>query len=192
MKESLASFIRVTVKINKEEEIKEILDIFQIKNYSKGDYFKHPSHTCKKIGFVVSGCVRFYAMKKNGEKVTGRVLEKNNFVSDLISVRTGEQTPISIEMLEPTSMLVASIEDMSKLLETNLTFNKLIREYIAENVTQLGKMHLLFLTGTAKERYQFILENNPNLLNKFPLRFIANMIGITQTQLSRIRKKGHK
>ena len=53
----------------------------------------------------------------------------------------------------------------------------------------MGKKNLAFLKGTAKDRYQFILENNPSLLKKFPLRLIASIIGITPTQLSRIRNK---
>jgi hypothetical protein len=53
----------------------------------------------------------------------------------------------------------------------------------------MAEIQFLFLTGTAKERYQRILENNPEMLRKFPLRFIASMIGITPTQLSRVRKK---
>ena len=64
-----------------------------------------------------------------------------------------------------------------------------MREYITENAVEMGRRHLLFLTGSAKERYLFILENHPNLLKKLPLRLIASLIGITPVQLSRIRNK---
>jgi hypothetical protein len=47
----------------------------------------------------------------------------------------------------------------------------------------------MFLNGTAKERYQYLLATNPSLLEKFPLKFVASMIGVTPTQLSRIRKE---
>jgi hypothetical protein len=67
--------------------------------------------------------------------------------------------------------------------------NIVIRQHLREQIITLGQSHLLFLTGTAKERYKFILENNQELLKNVPLRFIASMIGITPTQLSRIRKK---
>ncbi|MEO1255364.1 MAG: hypothetical protein AAFY41_10835, partial [Bacteroidota bacterium] len=91
-----------------------------------------------------------------------------------------------------TTMLVAPVEDMKKLLEVNLTLNRLIREYMADNMVEMGKLHFTFLTGTAKERYRFILENNPRLIKSVPLRYIASMIGITPTQLSRIRKRKEK
>ena len=44
------------------------------------------------------------------------------------------------------------------------------------------------LEAQKKAIIDFILENNPDLLKKTSLRFIAFMIGITATQLSRIKK----
>ena len=65
----------------------------------------------------------------------------------------------------------------------------MVRKYQKEQMLEMAKRYRLFIAGTAKERYQFMIENNPNLLKKFPLRFIASLIGITPTQLSRIRNK---
>jgi ribosomal protein L10 len=64
-----------------------------------------------------------------------------------------------------------------------------VRKHQKEQLLEMANSQYLFLTGTAKERYQFILENKPELLKNFPLRFIASMIGITPTQLSRVRNK---
>jgi len=190
--EQLEYFIRVSLKNPYEHDIRSILEIFQLKQFQKDDYFKHHDKLCKHLGFIVEGSFMHYAIKDNGDEVTGRISNKNDFVTDIISVKTKAKTPISIKAIEPTSVLVASIEDIDNLLETNLTLNRLLREYMAENVVEMGKMRILFLTGTARERYSLILENNPDLLKNVPLRFIASMIGITPTQLSRIRNKKEK
>lgn len=189
MKEHLEYFIRSNVKNPDEKEIRKITEVFRPKSFSKGHHFKHHSETCKKLGFLIEGSVRVYVTKENGNEITGRIIQKNNFVTDFIGVRTQQRTPVSIEFLEPASMLVTSIESINQLLEVNFTLNKLIREYMSDSVVELGKLHMMFLTATAKERYNFILENNPGLIQRTPLRFIASMIGITPTQLSRIRKK---
>ncbi|WP_422858438.1 Crp/Fnr family transcriptional regulator [Flagellimonas sp. S174] len=189
MKEQLECFIRSIVTNPIEEEINDILGIFHERYYDKGEIFKHQDKICTEFGYIVDGSLRLYVVKENGEEMTGSIISKNNLVTDFIGVRTNEKTLISIDAFEPTSMLVASTENNRKLLEVNITYNRFIREHLADRSMQLAKMHMLFLAGSAKERYLFILENNPNLLKKFPLRFIANMIGITPTQLSRIRKK---
>lgn len=92
-------------------------------------------------------------------------------------------------IIEKSTVLVAPMGRVWELLERNVTFNILIREYIGDRAMELVKRHLMFLNGTAKERYQYILETNPEILEKFPLKYIASMIGVTQTQLSRIRKE---
>jgi CRP-like cAMP-binding protein len=46
-----------------------------------------------------------------------------------------------------------------------------------------------FITSTPEERYQDLLLNRPDLLNRVPLHQIASFIGITAESLSRIRKR---
>jgi len=192
LKEQLEYFIRLNISNPIDHEIAKILEIFEPKEFNEGDFFKRSDQICNKIGFLVEGSASHFGIKKNGERVTGRISQKHDFITDLISVRTNALTPISISFLEPAKVLVASTKDMKAILEVNLTCNRLMREYMADNVIELGKMYMLFLTGSAKERYQYIIENNPGLLKNIPLRFIASMIGITPTQLSRIRNKKKK
>ena len=188
MSRQLEEFILSRVKSPSSQEIQEILRIFVKKSYKKGDLFKEPNTRITDLGFVISGSARAFVVNKNGDEVTGQVLQEHTFLSEIISVRTGEKTPISIEFLERSEVEVAPLSEVKRLLESNLVFNILIREYMADKTVEVAKRQILFMTGTAKERYQQLIENNPNLLKKFPLRFIASMIGVTPTQLSRIRK----
>jgi len=189
MKEILENFIKEKVKQPKQAEIDELLAVFEAQTFQKGTFFKEPFTISKDFGFLVKGAVRLVVFKDNGEEVTARLLQENSFIVDVFSIRNKQATPLGLECLEEVSMLVAPLEKIYALLETNLALNIVMREYITERATEMGENYLLFITGSAKERYQFILENNPNLLKKFPLRFIASMIGITPTQLSRIRNK---
>jgi len=189
MKDQLEHFIRTSVKNHNEEEINAILDIFSERKFLKGEHFKHRHTICKNLGFITSGSTRSFMVKENGEEVTASIIQQDNFIAEVISIRTNKKTPFAIEFLEDSTVLVTPISTFRKLLEHNLTFNILMREYIADQAVEMGKRHFLFLTGTAKERYQFFLEHHPVLLKKFPLRLIASMIGITPTQLSRIRNK---
>ncbi|GAA3509961.1 hypothetical protein GCM10022393_23660 [Aquimarina addita] len=188
MKHLLEHFIRSVVFNHNEKEIGAILNIFETKVFEKGDVFKQSYTISKKLGFITSGSVKVLITHKNGSITTANILQENKFMIDLISIKTHKPTAVSIEFLETSSVLVTSVVAMDRLLKQNLTFNILIREHISEIVVALGKRHLLFLTSDSRERYQFILNNYPTLMKKFPLRLIASMIGITPTQLSRVRK----
>ncbi|SEI75306.1 cAMP-binding domain of CRP or a regulatory subunit of cAMP-dependent protein kinases [Cyclobacterium xiamenense] len=189
MKKQFEDFIYQRVKRAKDHEVQEILSIFSKKKFNKGEPFKKENTAIKKLGFLVEGSARNYFINDKGDEITDQIVQINNFLSDIISVRTGDKSPIIIEIIEKSIVLVANMESVWSLLEYNVTFNILIREYIGDRSMELVKRHLMFLNGTAKERYQYILETNPEILKKYPLKYIASMIGVTQTQLSRIRKE---
>ena len=189
MKKQFEEFIYQRVKTAKEDEVKEILSIFNEQLYKKGTLFKAQDTVIQYLGFLVNGSARSYFINDRGDEITDEVLQKDNFLADIISIRTNEKSPIIIEFLEKSSLLVAPMDNVWELLNHNVTFNILMREYMGDRAMDLVKRHHTFLNGTAKERYQYLLTTNPALLQKFPLKFIASMIGVTPTQLSRIRNE---
>ena len=160
VKAPLVDFIRANVKNPKDEEIEEILSIFHHQSFKKGEYFKEGNTVCTVLGFILSGSLRTFGVKENGDEVTGGVTTEG-FISEIMSVRTGKPSPIALQFLEDSNMLVASVPEYQRLLETNLALNILVREFIAERALEIGRRHMLFLSGTAKERYQFFMESNP-------------------------------
>lgn len=189
MKKQFEDFIDQRVNKPKREEIQAISSIFTEKQFDKGALFKKGHTVIRKLGFLVKGSARSFLINEKGHEITNEILQKNSFLSDIISVRTDEKSPIIIEILEKSTVLVAPMDKVWELLEHNVTFNILIREYIGDQAMKLVKRHLMFLNGTSTERYQYIIETNPEILQKVPLKFIASMIGVTQTQLSRIRNE---
>lgn len=189
MKEALRGYIIDQVPFPKEEEINDILALFEEKHFKKGGLYKEPFKTSDYVAFLSEGSVRLIIHKENGDEITARILQDNSFIIDPYRLKGTDSSPLSIECLEDLTLLIASLESIQKMLETNLALNILVRKYQKEQMLEMAETQFLFLTGTAKERYQHILEKNPEILRKFPLRFIASMIGITPTQLSRVRNR---
>ena len=189
MKKALTEYIITQVTSPKEEEVKEILSIFEVKHFKKGEFFKEPFKTGNHLAFLPEGAVRIIIYKKNGDEITARIRQENSFIADPFRLKGTNNSPLGIECLQDLTLLIASVEEVQKLLETNLALNIVVRKHQKEQLLEMANNHYLFIAGSAKERYQFILENKPELLKKFPLRFIASMIGITPTQLSRVRNK---
>ena len=189
MKDALKKYIIEQVKSPNEAEINEILGIFEEKQFQKGEFFIKPFTTGHQIAFLPEGEVRVIIYKESGDEITAFILQENSFLVDPFQLASAEAPPLGIECLEKQTLLIAPIDKFYELLETNLTLNIAVRKHMWEQLLELIKYQYLFLTGTAKERYQFVLKNKAELIKKFPLRFIASMIGITPTQLSRLRKK---
>jgi CRP-like cAMP-binding protein len=189
MKDQFEEFIFQTAKAARDNEVQEILSIFSEKRFDKGALFKKQDTIIQELGFLVDGSARSYFINENREEITDEVLQKKHFLTDIISIRSFKKSQIIIELLEESNVLAAPMDQVRDLLNNNITFNILVREYMGHRAMGLLKRHLMFLTGTAKERYQYLITTNPSLLEKFPLKYIASMIGVTPTQLSRIRSK---
>ena len=139
MKKQFEDFIYRSVKKPKGYEVQEILSIFSEKEYNKGESFKKGNTAIKKLGFLIEGSARTYFINDKGDEITDEIVQINNFLSDIISVRTGGESPIIIEIIEKSTVLVANMDSVWNLLENNLTFNILIREHLGDRSMALVK-----------------------------------------------------
>ncbi len=46
-----------------------------------------------------------------------------------------------------------------------------------------------FITMDARARYEVLLENNPEMIQRLPAKIVADYLGISQETLSRLRAK---
>ena len=168
MKKALIEYIITQVTSPKEEEVKEILSIFEEKQFKKGEFFKEPFQTGNHIAFLSVGAVRLIIYKENGDEITARIRQENSFIADPFRLKGTNNSPLGIECLEDLTLLTASLEKVQKLLETNLALNIVVRKHQKEQLLEMANNHYLFIAGSARERYQFILKNNPELIKKFP------------------------
>ena len=173
----------------KKDELKLICEIFNPKTQLKGDIIKKSDKQIPVINFLTSGSVRFYVMSKKGEEITYRIVDYPTFVDDKLFRDFKNMPMMTIECIENCSILQASSVDFKKLLDSNLTLNIFLRNMMMEQVADFLNTALSFLLEESGGRYELLVKKYPQYLKKHPLKYIASMIGVTPTQLSRIRNK---
>ena len=129
MKKALIEYIITQVTSPKEEDVKEILSIFEEKQFKKGEFFKEPFQTGNHIAFLSVGAVRLIIYKENGDEITARIRQENSFIADPFRLKGTNNSPLGIECLEDLTLLTASLEKVQKLLETNLALNIVVRKH---------------------------------------------------------------
>jgi hypothetical protein len=58
-----------------------------------------------------------------------------------------------------------------------------------KRLNEYGKLLLSRITKKPEERYLEMMKNNPEILLRVPLHYIATYLGITPVSLSRIRNR---
>lgn len=163
------------------ETIGERMDV------SKGTTLLREGTICRHIYFVASGCLRMFMLTDGVEINTDFVFE-GGFATSLRSLRTSSDSEVSIQAYESAEVYRftgSSMLDLYKTTPGAETFGRSIIEGLLMRQEEHANMFKIF---SGKERYQFLANNYPQIIQRVSLTQIASYIGIARETLSRIRK----
>jgi CRP-like cAMP-binding protein len=170
------------------EILGRVLASFSLKEFEKDDYFVQEGKVCKYLGFIESGVFQsFY--NKEGNEITTYVGYENNFITSLGSFL--RQTPCQENIRAITSAKVWQINknDLDKLIRESTDFKAFYLELLEYQIVCIDQSRFEFIVLTAEQRYEKMLKEEPHLLQKIPLQYLASILGVTPRHLSRIRNK---
>jgi len=165
----------------------EIEQLAYLKNIDKNEYFSRTGEKAKGLGLLLNGVCRIYYLDDDGNEWNKHFLQKNNFIASSISPETYSIT--NIQALTDTEMVFLSLP---KLLELSKRYNELlqfIQKLTFSYLEQKQEREINLLSETALNNYLTFKKDFPELENKIQHFHIASYLGITPTQLSRVRKK---
>ncbi len=153
-----------------------------------------PKHTlllqngnvCREFHFLESGLARVFYYK-DGKEVTAWFASANQIVSAIDSLFTGNPSEYNIEILEDSVVWSLQYHKIEPVFEKYPGVERLGRLLITNNYLLLDERMKLFAFCTAEERYERLLLQIPDILQKVKLGQIASYLGISQEHLSRIR-----
>jgi len=142
-----------------------------------------------RIYFIVSGAVRVFYLNNEGVETNTWFLFENELVISVYSFFTSQPSFEYIETLEDSIFIVLRKDKLDWLYEHFVEFNvigrRLTELYYIRNEAQANSLRMF----SAKQRYEQLIQNQPQLLNRISLSHISSYLGISRETLSRIRKK---
>lgn len=141
---------------------------------------------CRHLYFLEQGLLRFFILK-NGNDITKFFTDTAYALTSQNSFANQVPAKESIETLEDCVLWQMTHEDVYRLLENN-RWSEFVRKLVQEVQFFTEEILEEMQTETAENRYKLILDNNPTLLQRVPLKHLASYLGIAQQSLSRIRK----
>jgi CRP-like cAMP-binding protein len=170
-----------------DEDWKIILPAFKRKEIQKNELILEEGNVCKHLYFLETGLLHFF-INKDGDEVTKFFTIAPYFFTSQASLYAQKPAKESIQAIEKSVVWEITYEEVQKLLKLNSWSNfarKITQEvqYFTEEILEALQ------TETAENRYLKILETQPELLQRIPLKYLASYLGIAPQSLSRIRKK---
>ena len=166
----------------------ELLHHIKVKFVAKGDCLLNYGEKCKDIYYVNDGLVRIFYYK-NGKNITEWFAGKGRFCFSIASFFEGTPSKLVIEAIDDSEIILLSKLGLENLKKTNIEIANLLIEFFSRSLIVSQKRMESIQFETAKQRYSNLLREQPYILNKVPLQYVATYLGITQETLSRIRSK---
>jgi len=165
------------------------MEYFKTITLNKGDNFVLQNKVCKQIGFINDGLLRTYYTNEKGEEITSCFCTKHNLTTSYKSFIVQSPSTITITALEQTELLVINYDDLQKLY-SKIPVWQTVGRVIAEKEYIVMEQYASVLNNeSAKEKYLRLLKEQPEIIQKSPVNYIASYLGITRRTLSRIRKE---
>lgn len=169
------------------DALEEFISFFHFQGYNSGEFFTQQGEYCNKIGFVCDGLFNMYILKEDGSWFTKMFMAKNEFLLGVFDVN--EKSTICIQALTDAAVVEAKYSHIQKQFSKHLPLGRWAKRKIEKVLEQTYSRLEQFAILEAKERYLLFRQEFGHIANLIPQYMIASYLGITPTQLSRIRKQ---
>jgi len=182
---ALISLIQSKIKLEA-SDIKQLHTLFQGENQRAKTFLLKADTPVHFIYFLVEGIVKGYRYEVD-KAVIEHLVEAGNFFTALDSFMQNVPSLEYFETVTDCRLLKVSKSQFSELLNQDKKWEHFFNEITQESL--VCKMNRLkdFQTLTAKQRYQKLLTNQPQLALEVSVADLSSYLGIAAPSLSRIR-----
>lgn len=184
----LKAYIKQLLPLSENEQ-EVFVTLFREKQLRKNDFFAKEGEFSTELGFITKGVLRAFYRNKEGDEYNKTFFTENNFVGAYSSLVTRQQNLIHIQCLTDCSFLSAKFGEITKLYDHYPKIERLSRILAEHFFVIKEKREIEMVMLDAREKYRLFQEKYPSLENLIPQYHIASYLGVTPTQLSRIRAK---
>ena len=168
--------------------LEDVISCFQLLEYPKDYLLLKQGRPCKHIWFLARGAVRYFYTDEDGKESNVWFSFDNDVVTDATSFVSQKPSNESIQLIEDSELYAIEYHQIQNLLQKHHSFalwyiSLVEKYYVAQIEDRITDLQFL----TAKQRYEKLLVQFPNISNRISLGHIASYLNITQETLSRIR-----
>jgi CRP-like cAMP-binding protein len=157
--------------------------------YDTDDYLVHVGERSDTLYLLESGLVRLFYTTPDGRERNKAFYRAGQVTGPVSAAITASPAPFSIQCLEPTEAIRFRFGDLLAATEHNPAISRLYREMLAEAFIRNEQREAVLLTCNAEQRYQWLVENEPDLPERVAQFHIASYLGVDAVSLSRLKRK---
>ena len=187
MHENLIKYCKSFVEIDEASE-EDLQSNFLPKKINKKEFLLKEGKICNMVAYVDKGTMRIFHTI-DGNELTCDIILENSFVTDFKSLNNGEASVINIQAIDDCELLIIDKFDLIKLYDTNKHIERLGRIMAEKIAIRTIEIAASLSFDKPEMRFKKLLSTQPELFQKVPQKYLANILGISPESLSRIKAR---
>lgn len=171
-----------------EESEKVLYSLIKVQTITKNEELQSIGKTCQTLYFLKSGLARIFYFH-DGIDVTEGFYGPFALIARAESLFGGLPSKKGIQVFEESDVWSISTKELFSIYDNHRDIERLFMRLFERSYVQTIQRIENLQFHTAEERYELLVKDQPEVLRRVPLKYIASFLGITQVSLSRIRAK---
>ncbi|HVO75852.1 MAG TPA: Crp/Fnr family transcriptional regulator [Ignavibacteriaceae bacterium] len=170
-------------------EIDIYMSFLTRKILKRKEHFLMAGDISTSIAYVNKGCLRRYFIDSHSKEIILNFALEDHWIGDLESLVFQKPTIYFVQALEQSELLLLSRKNLYRANDELPKFKKFHDEKVQRNHYYTLKRLSISKSATPEEKYFLLVKEQPQLLQRVSLHFIASYLGIEPESLSRLRKR---
>jgi len=187
-KDILIQFLESSKVIDKQTSFL-IAEAFEPKQLEKGDLLLREGEISDEYLFLEKGFIRSFIYDTEGNDITLNFYGQQQVVFEVASFFQRIPSQEYFEATNNSFGWVLTYEKLNRLFHSLPQFREFGRSMLVKGFIDFKSRTLSLINKTAEERYEMLIVSKPEIFQNASLKHIASYLGVTDTSLSRIRKK---
>jgi len=165
------------------------LDRMSLASFDREEHLVRAGEFGDTLFLLTAGLVRLYYASPEGKERNKAFFSADQITGPVSAAITSASAPFSIQALEETSAITFHYADLIAAAQHNVQFSRLLLQLLSTAFIRNEQREAMLLTCGAQERYAWLLEHEPHLVDRVPQFHIASYLGVDAVSLSRLKKK---
>jgi len=155
----------------------------------RGEVLVKINSVCKNMYIVTSGLARHYRYDEEGKEFNCWFSFEGDIVLPLASFLYKIPSKEGVELIEPCTYQYISYEHLFLMTQKHHALETLFRQMLEVYYIEMEDRLYRIQAYSAEKKYNYLLQEQPRILERISQVHVASYLGISRETLSRIRAK---
>jgi CRP-like cAMP-binding protein len=170
-------------------EISDIISAFKPVKIKRNEHLVEIGTICRNLYFINKGSLRIYGFDKKGNEITSYFAFENSSVTTLTSFIDQKPSRDGLIAIEKSEVLKIDRAAFFSLTENHPAFKEFYNSIVQFAFIHSQMRVYSFLGMEGIDKLKWVIEHEPELLNRISSKAVASYLGVTNSTLSKLKAK---